>query len=153
MSSYLQQELEAPEEALGNYAPRIKRKVLGSQLDCEFATLNARAVEFIAKPGKELYLRTCMSRELAVILRQQNGFAGIFVLASHKEPRLLQVLTFWTTARQSTENHWEDLAAVRKLVAPLIDVCAKVHTYEAALPETAATINPEIAEVLSVRMC
>lgn len=136
-----------------NYGPRMKRTAMESHLDREAATLNARAVEFIAKPGKEQFLCRCMSRDLAVLLSGQHGFAGIFVLSSHKEPRLLQVLTFWTTARQATENHWENLPAVRKLVLPLIDALVKAHTYEASLPDSSEALAPKMAEALDVQMC
>ena len=62
--------------------------------------LNARAVEFVAKPGRERHLRNCMRREVAELLKRQTGFAGIFVLTSHKEPRLIRVLSLWETAPQ-----------------------------------------------------
>ena len=93
-----------------------------------------------------------MRREVSEILERQTGFAGIFVLTSHKEPRLIRVLSLWDTAPQATENHWEDSAAVRKLVAALIDVRVKVHTYEAELPESAET-TPRTRELSDARMC
>jgi hypothetical protein len=74
------------------------------------------------------------------------------VLTSHKEPRLIRVLSLWDTAPQATENHWEDSPAVRKLVAALVDVRVKVHTYEAELPESAET-TPDPRELSDARMC
>ena len=150
LSTYL--ELEAPAKAIGNPDPDMSRRFLGTNQTTEAANLNARAVEFIAKPGKEQHLRNCMRREVAELLRRKTGFAGIFVLTSHKEPRLIRVLSLWDTEPQATENHWEDSPAVRKLVAALIDVRVKVHTYEAELPEFAEAA-PRTDEMSGVRMC
>ena len=93
-----------------------------------------------------------MRREVAEILEQQPSFAGVFVLTSHKEQRLIRVLSLWDTAPQATENHWEDSPSVRKLVAALIDVRVKVDTYEAELPEAAET-TPRNGELSGARMC
>ena len=136
MSSHVALELEIPVKTASEFDLRMERMLLDYHDGVEFGMLNARAVEFIAKPGRVQHLQNCMRREVAEILKQQTGFAGIFVLTSHKEPRLVQVLSFWNSAKQATENCWEDLRAVRKLVAPLIDVCGKVQSYEAALPES-----------------
>ena len=152
MSSHAYLELDAPAKLLGNSEPRLTRLFRGSNQDTEAVNLNARAVEFVAKPGREQHLRNCLRREVATLLGRQTGFAGIFVLTSHKEPRLIRVLSLWDTAPQATENHWEDSPAVRKLVAPLIDVRVKVHTYEAELPESAET-TPRARELSDVRMC
>jgi heme-degrading monooxygenase HmoA len=152
MSSHTYLDLDVPGKVIGNLDPRIARLFLGSSQDTEVANLNARAVEFVAKPGRELHLRNCMRREIAEILKRQPGFAGIFVLTSHKEPRLIRVLSLWDTAPQATENHWEDSPAVRKLVAALVDVRVKVHTYEAELPESAEA-TPGAKELSDARMC
>jgi heme-degrading monooxygenase HmoA len=152
MSTHVFLELDAPAKAIGNPAPHLARRFLGSSQRTEAANLNARAVEFIAKPGREQQLRNCMRREIAEFLKRQTGFAGIFVLTSHKEPRLIRVLSLWDTERQATENHWEDSPTVRKLVAALIDVRVKVHTYEAELPESAET-SSRTSEMTGARMC
>ena len=152
MSSHAYLELDAPANAMGNLDPRLARRFLESNQDMEAGKLNARAVEFIAKPGREQHLRNCMRREVAEFLKRQLGFAGVFVLTSHKQPRLIRVLSLWDTTPQATENHWEDSPAVRKLVAALIDVRVKVHTYEAELSEGAETI-PRNREMSGARMC
>ena len=152
MSSSACLELDAPAKTIGNLDPRLARMFLGSNQNTEAASLNARAVEFIAKAGREQHLRNCMRREVAELLKRKTGFAGIFVLTSHKEPRLIRVLSLWDTESQATENHWEDSPAVRKLVASLIDVRVKVHTYEAELPEPAET-SPRTGELSGARMC
>jgi heme-degrading monooxygenase HmoA len=152
MSAHAYLELEAPVKEIGNPDPRVARLFLGSSQHTEAANLNARAVEFIAKAGREQHLRNCMRREVAEFLKQQTGFAGIFVLTSHKEPRLIRVLSLWETEPQATENRWEDSPAVRKLVAGLIDVRVKVHTYEAELPESAET-SSRTSEMSGARMC
>jgi heme-degrading monooxygenase HmoA len=154
MSSSAYLELDAPAKTIGNLDPRVARLFLRSNQTTEAANLNARAVEFIAKPGKEQHLRNCMRRDVAEILKRKTGFAGIFVLTSHKEPRLIRVLSLWDTEPQATENHWEESPAVRKLVAALIDARVKVHTYEAELPESAETSSSSrTGEMSGARMC
>jgi heme-degrading monooxygenase HmoA len=152
MSSHACSGLDANAKLFGNPDARIARLVMGTDQDTEADNLNARAVEFVAKPGREQHLRNCMRREVAEILKRQTGFAGIFVLTSHKEPRLIRVLSLWDTAPQATENQWEDSPAIRKLVAALIDVRVKVHTYEAELPES-AEMTPRAGELSDARMC
>jgi heme-degrading monooxygenase HmoA len=152
MSADVILELDAPAKAIGNPDPGLARLFWGSSQHMEAANLNARAVEFIAKAGREKHLRNCMRREIAEFLKRQTGFAGIFVLTSHKEPRLIRVLSLWDTEPQATENHWEDSLAVRKLVASLIDVRVRVHTYEAEPPESAET-TPRTRELSGVHMC
>jgi hypothetical protein len=66
-------------------------------------------------------------------LKKQRGFAGVIVLSSLKEPRLILVMSFWK-AEKDAGNRWESSSAVLKMVSPLIDVCTRVHTYEAAMP-------------------
>lgn len=98
----------------------------------DFSKMNARTVEFIAKAGREEELRKRFTGVVLELLRRKDGFAGLFVLSSHKEPRRLLVLTFWMTADDAAQNQWEESTAVRRQVSSLIDVCAKVHTYEAS---------------------
>lgn len=140
MSPYVALDLETPVHALGEIDSRMAKMLSGFRHGADCGTLNARAVEFVAKAGREQHLRNCVRWEVAEILKQQNGFAGIFVLTSHKEPRLVQALTFWDSAKQAAENCWEQSRAVRKLLSSLIDVRGKVHSYEADLPESPETI-------------
>lgn len=112
------------------------RAPLQSQRPVKFVTLNARAVELIAKPGKSRQLRACIRQDVVEYLNQRTGFAGTFLLTSHKEPRLNMVLSFWRTEKEASENAWEESTAVQRLVSSLADVCRKVQTYEAALPDS-----------------
>jgi heme-degrading monooxygenase HmoA len=100
-----------------------------------FRTLNVRAVEFIAKPGKIRDLRDGIRERVVEHLRLLDGFSGAVVLASHKEPRLILVLTFWKSEKEASGNRWEKSPAVRKMLSSLIDVCSRVQTYEAAVPK------------------
>jgi hypothetical protein len=140
MSPSVSLDLEVPEETAGSLDSRMAKMLLDYHAGAEPCVLNARAVEFIAKPGRVHHLRCCIRQEVADLLQQQIGFIALLVLTSHKEPRLIQVLSFWDTAGQSSENSWEELPAVRRIVSPLIDVRGKVHSYEAALPESPETI-------------
>lgn len=100
-----------------------------------FLTLNARAVEFIAKPGRIRSLRGCIRERVMEFLKLQRGFSSAIILTSHKEPRLVLVITFWNTEKQATGNCWETAPALRKVLGSLVDVCTKVQTYEAAVPK------------------
>jgi heme-degrading monooxygenase HmoA len=108
--------------------------------------LNARAVEFIAKPGKAVELQECIRGKVLEFLKKRAGFSGTIVLTSHKESRLILVLSFWSTERAAAENRWEDSRVVRQTVDPLIDVRARVHTYTAAIPTT-PKISMQIADL------
>ncbi|MGA7855308.1 MAG: hypothetical protein WCA15_18455 [Candidatus Acidiferrales bacterium] len=142
MSPSVNPDLEVPEETISSLDSRMAKMLLDYHAGGEPCVLNARAVEFIAKPGRVDHLRNCIRQEVADLLQQQIGFVALLVLTSHKEPRLIQVLSFWDTAGQSTENHWEELPAIRRILSPLIDVRGKVHSYEAALPESPDSILP-----------
>jgi hypothetical protein len=98
--------------------------------------LNARAVEFVAKPDKARDLQGCIRGPVLEFLERQPGFCGAIVLTSHKEPRLILVLSLWKTEKQAVENHWECANVMPEAVGSLIDVCVRVHTYEAFLPNS-----------------
>jgi hypothetical protein len=141
MSPSLSLDLEVPGETAGSLDSRMAKMLLDYHAGAEPSVMNARAVEFVAKPGRVHHLRNCIRQEVTDLLQQQIGFIALLVLTSHKEPRLIQVLSFWDTAGQSTENRWEELPAIRRIVSPLIDLCGKVHSYEAALPESPEAIS------------
>ena len=134
MNHRIETEMVTIEEVIGNSDGwRLNLRPNGS---AGFQTLNARGVEFIANPGRIQDLRNCIRDKVTDYLRAAPGFSSAVVLTSHKEPRLVLVLTFWQTEMQARNNCWEHAPAVRKLVEPLIDVCSKVHTYEAAVPKS-----------------
>jgi heme-degrading monooxygenase HmoA len=94
--------------------------------------LNARMVEFIAKPGKGQQLEDCVRGEVMEFLSRQTGFSGAIVLNSHQERRLILIVSFWTTQRLASENCWERSRVVRQIAGSLIDACSRVHTYGAS---------------------
>jgi hypothetical protein len=98
-------------------------------------TRNVRSVGFISKPGQTQELKTCLEGPLIDRLRQAPGFAGAMVLHAQKESRNLWVLTFWQAENQAANNCWEEFSGVRELLSPLIDVCTKVQTFQATLPQ------------------
>lgn len=95
-------------------------------------TLNARVVEFIAKPGKGQYLEDCVRGEIVEFLSRQNGFSGAIILNSHQERRLILVVSFWTTQQMAADTCWEKSRVVRRTAGSFIDACSRVHTYGAA---------------------
>jgi hypothetical protein len=109
-------------------------------------TLNARVVEFIAKPGKGQLLEDCVRGEIMEFLSRQNGFSGAIILNSHQERRLILVVSFWTTQRLAAENCWEKSRVVRRTAGSLIDACSRVHTYGAAFAKSSG-VNYENAGV------
>jgi hypothetical protein len=94
--------------------------------------LNARVVEFIAKPGKGQQLEGCVRGEIMEFLGRQNGFSGAIILNSHQERRLILVVSLWITQRMAAETCWEKSRVVRQIAGSLIDACSRVHTYGAA---------------------
>lgn len=105
--------------------------------------LNARAVEFIAKPNKIEELRDCLCGPVNAFLDRQTGFSGALLLTSHKEPRLVVVLSLWQTEEQSSQNRWEEMSEVRRSVSRCVDLCSRVHTYEAAFPKLRQIVATE----------
>jgi len=100
-------------------------------------TENVRSVGFISKPGQIQELKTCLEGPLIDLLQEVPGFAGAIVLCAQKESRNLLVLTFWETEDQAANNSWEEFSVVRALLSPLVDVCTKVQTFQAVLPQPA----------------
>jgi hypothetical protein len=121
------------ENVVCNSNPWETRPALAAQGALGVQALHARSVELVAQPGKIRELGSFVRGALADYLKKQRGFAGMIVLSSLKEPRLILVMSFWT-AEKDAGNRWESSAAVLKMVSPLIDVCTRVHTYEAAMP-------------------
>lgn len=141
MNHPIESEMVTIEEVVGN--SKGWRSNLEPKAIAGFQTLNARGVEFIAKPGMIQDLRNCIRDRVMEHLKLATGFSSAIVLTSHKEQRLVLVLTFWTTETQARNNCWEHAPAVRKLVRPLIDVCSRVQTYEVAVPKLSAPEMPE----------
>ena len=147
MSHSLETELVGIEEIVCSCDPWEARTTVAPNGNLGFRTLNARSVEFIAQAGKIRELRTCIRGPLMDYLKKQRGFSSAIVLTSHKEPRLVLVMTLWNAEKDATGNRWENSASVLRMISPLIDVCSRVHTYEAALPNlvempVAATVAP-----------
>jgi hypothetical protein len=136
MNHPMESEMVTIEEVVDN--SKVWRSKWESNGDARFQTLNARGVEFIAKPGKIQDLRNCIRDRVLEHLKLATGFSSAIVLTSHKEQRLVLVLTFWTTETQARNNCWEHAPAVRQAVQPLIDVCSRVQTYEVAVPKLSA---------------
>ena len=106
----------------------------------DMQTLNARAVEFIVKPGKTPDLYRCLSTSVLRFLKRQPGFVGASILTPHKEPRLILVFSYWKTETHSRQNQWENAHEVQKAVSPLVDALTRVRTYEASFSESLETV-------------
>lgn len=146
MNDLMESATDVREDLQGQDNSWTARSALESFVHAGTSKLNARAVEFIAKPGKAGELQERIREDVLEALRKRAGFSGTMVLTSQKETRLVLVISFWSTERAAEENHWEDSRVVRHTVYPLIDVCARVHTYSAAIP-TAPKMTVHIADL------
>lgn len=127
-----------------NSEPWEARTGLAPEERLPFQTLNARCVEFVAQAGRIQELRNCVQGRLMDYLKKQRGFAGAVILSSLKEPRLILVMSLWK-GEKDAGNQWETSAAILGLISPMIDVCTRVHTYEAALPDPVDVRVPALA--------
>jgi hypothetical protein len=97
------------------------------------ANLNARAVEFIAKPEKTDELRGFLCQAVTPLLRDRTGFIRSIVLTTHEEPRRVVMITFWSTEERTARDPWEETPLVRELLSPLIDAWSRTRTYNVDL--------------------
>jgi hypothetical protein len=98
--------------------------------DAVAAKLNARVVEFIAKPKKANELRGLLCQAVTPLLRDRTGFIRSIVLTAHQESRRVVVITFWSTEKRTVQDPWEETPIVRELLSPLIDAWLRTRTYE-----------------------
>ena len=100
--------------------------------------VNAKTVDFIAKPGRTEELREHICQSVTPLLRLRTEFIRAIVLTSDKEPRRVVVITFWSS-EEHTCTPWEESPQVRKILSPLVDVWPKVRTYKVDIAETIET--------------
>ena len=116
--------------------------------DAVATEVNARVVEFIAKPGKTDELRGLLCQAVTPLLRDRIGFIRSIVLTKHEEPRRIVVITFWSTEERTVSDPWEEIPLVREILSPLIDAWTRTRTYKVDLTETteapSKTISPQI---------
>jgi heme-degrading monooxygenase HmoA len=103
--------------------------------DAVAAKVNARAVEFVAKPGKTDELRGLLCHAVTPLLRDRTGFIRTIVLSMHEELRRLVVITFWNTEEATVHDPWEQIPLVREILSPLIDVWSRTRTYKVDFAE------------------
>jgi heme-degrading monooxygenase HmoA len=96
---------------------------------------NARRVDFVASPGNTHALSAAIRERVAPLLAEHEGFGGMLILISEKEPRLVSVLSLWNTATDAANWKWEDEDFVRDAVLPLVDQW-RAQTLQACLPVT-----------------
>ena len=98
--------------------------------DAVAAKLNARVVEFIAKPEKTDELRGLLCQAVTPLLRGRTGFVRSIVLTTHEEPRRVVMMTFWSTEKRTVRDPWDEAPLVRELLSPLIDAWSRTRTYK-----------------------
>jgi hypothetical protein len=97
--------------------------------------LNARVVEFIAKPEKTDELRTLVYNAVTPLLRDRTGFIRSIVLTGLEEQRRVLVITLWSTEERTVRDTWEEMPLVRELLLPLIDASSRTRSYKVDLTE------------------
>jgi|SRR5580693_5484752 hypothetical protein len=117
--------------------------------DAVATELDARVVEFIAKPEKTDELRSLLCRAVTPLLRDRTGFVRSIILTKHEEPRRIVVLTFWSTEERTVNDPWEESPIVRKILSPLIDAWTRTRTYNVDLTETTEARS----EAISLPIC
>jgi hypothetical protein len=104
----------------------------GSFEHVDGTTVNARAAEFIAKPGRSEELRDHLCQDVEPLLRERSEFIGAIVLTSDEEPRRVVAITFWNFEGH-TSSPWEESPLVHEILSPLVDVWPRVRTYKAVM--------------------
>jgi len=113
--------------------------------DAVATKLNARVVEFIAKPEKTDELRGFLCQAVTPLLRDRTGFIRSIVLTTHDEPRRVVMITFWSTEEGTVRDPWEETTLVRKILSPLIDAWSRTRTYNVDLAEAAEAHSQAIS--------
>jgi heme-degrading monooxygenase HmoA len=111
--------------------------------------LNARVVEFIAKPRKTDKLRGLLCHAVTPLLRDRTGFIRTIVLTKHEERRRVVVITLWNTKEQTVSEPWEETPLMRDLLSQLIDAWSSTRTYEAHLTE----VTEAHSQAISLPVC
>jgi hypothetical protein len=97
------------------------------------ALLTALSVEFVAKPRDGERIHRGIPDTITNALGGVSGFSGCLVMISDQESRLVSVVTFWSGDDRSIycgkSARW-----IKKLLAPFIDHCLRVRTFDAYLP-------------------
>lgn len=96
--------------------------------------MSARAVEFIAKPGRTEELRDYICENVAPLLRRHAGFINALVLTSQEEPRRVVALTFWNCAQETDVEAQEGSALTGEIMLSAIDSCSRIRTYKVTPP-------------------
>lgn len=116
--------------------------------DASAARLNARAVEFIAKPGTTDELRGLLCQAVTPLLGDRTGFMGSIILTEHEEQRRVVMMTLWGT-EETVGDRWEETPLVRELLSPVIDAWSRIRTYNVELMETTEAQG----QVVSLPIC
>lgn len=137
---------------VGRLQPEESMKVSFDE-DAVAADVNARVVEFIAKPEKTGELRRLLSQAVTPLLRDRTGFIRSIVLTKHEEPRRIVVITFWSAEEHTVSDPWEESPMVREILSPLIDAWTRARTYKVDLTETTTETTQAHGEAISLPVC
>ena len=92
----------------------------------------AQSLEFVAKPGAFVPLRTCILATIRELLGASPNFSGCMILVSEQETRLVTLLTLWSgeDAVEPSDADWEQ---VKKILSPYVDRWLRHRNHEAFL--------------------
>jgi hypothetical protein len=112
--------------------------------------LQARVVEFIAKPERTDELRGLLCKVVTPLFRDRTGFIRSIVLTTYEEQRRVVLITFWSTKERALRDPWEETPMVRELLSPLIDVWSKIRNYKVDVTEAKETT---LSQAISLPIC
>ena len=106
---------------------------MGGTVPATTYRVTALSMEFVSKPQEEYRLTATIPAAIEGALGHLPEFAGCMLLICDKESRLVTVVTFWEGEKRaalcSKAAGW-----IHEVVAPFLDHCLHVRSYDAYLP-------------------
>jgi len=107
---------------------------MGGMVPAAECGMTALSMEFVSKPQEAYRLPAAVPAVIEGALGHLAGFAGCMLLICDKESRLVTVVTFWEGENRAALCS-KAAAWVHNVVAPFLDHCLQVRSYDAYLPK------------------
>jgi heme-degrading monooxygenase HmoA len=89
-----------------------------------------RVVEIRTKLGKTRDFSATLNEKVLPILKKQPGFIDEITLVSNTEPDRVLALSFWQSEADAEKYHREQYPMVTEILTPLLDIPARVQTFD-----------------------
>lgn len=89
-----------------------------------------RVVEIRTKLGKTRDFSVTLNEKVLPILRKQPGFVDEITLVSNTEPDRVLALSFWQSEADAEKYNREQYPMVTEILNPLLDIPARVQTFD-----------------------